>query len=433
MSKSFPVPKGRIRRASSFGKIAIKFASSIVVDGTKELVGGRSPALKNLLIQEKNILTFIEELAKLRGAALKIGQLLSLEANDFLPEQVSKMLGDLRNKNFHMPNYQLGEVLRENYGDNFLDNFSEFDETPIAAASIGQVHKCKYGNKELILKIQYPEIRESIESDINNIRLLTKNLGILPKSFDFDKLLEGGKTQLLNETNYLLEAAHQKNFHRLLKTNKKFIVPNINEKLTTKKILAMEYKNGVTIDQAVHLDQKTRNTIVNNLVELVLKEIFEFKLIQTDPNFANFLYDDASKKIVLLDFGATTKVSKKNIRVFKDILNGLALDKKELVKKALVTLKIFSPNASASVKNYLLDVIWNLSLPLRKNKEFDFIHCITTEDLNLLTTTLIKQKDKFQLPDPQILFIQRKLGGIFFLGRKFGVRKNFSKFVSKYI
>ena len=158
-SKSFPVPKGRIRRASSFGKIAIKFASSIMVDGTKELIGGQSPSIKNLLFQEKNILTFIEELAKLRGAALKIGQLLSLEANDFLPEQVSKILGDLRNKNFHMPNYQLGEVLRENYGDNFLDNFSEFNETPIAAASIGQVHKCKYGRKELILKIQYPKIR----------------------------------------------------------------------------------------------------------------------------------------------------------------------------------------------------------------------------------------------------------------------------------
>ena len=430
---SFPVPKGRIRRASSFGKIAIKFASSIVVGGTKELVGGRSPALKDLLIQEKNILTFIKELSRLRGAALKIGQLLSLEANDFLPEQFSAMLGDLRNNNLHMPNYQLGEVLRENYGDNFLDNFSEFNETPIAAASIGQVHKCKYGKKELILKIQYPEIRESIESDISNIRLLTKNLGILPKSFDFDKLLEAGKKQLLNETNYLLEAAHQKNFHHLLKTDKKFIVPKINEKLTTTKILAMEFKNGVTIDQAVHLEQKTKDRIVNNLVELTFKEIFEFNLIQTDPNFANFLYDDTSKKIVLLDFGATSKISKKNIRVFKDILHGLALDRKEMVEKALITLKIFSPNASSSVKNYLLDIIWNLSLPLRKNKEFDFLNCISTEDLNLLSSTLINQKDKFQLPDPQILFIQRKLGGIFLLGRKFGARKNFSKLVTKYI
>ena len=433
VSKSLPVPKGRISRASSFGKLAIKFASSIVFDGTKELLGGRSPSIKNLLVQEKNILTFIEELAKLRGAALKIGQLLSLEANDFLPEQVSKMIGDLRNKNFHMPNYQLGEVLRANYGDDFLDKFSEFNETPIAAASIGQVHKCKYGNKELILKIQYPKIRESIESDINNIRLVTKNLGILPKSFDFDKLLEAGKTQLLNETDYLLEAAHQKNFHRLLKTDKKFVVPKINEKLTTTKILAMEYHNGVTIDQVAHHDQKTKNSIINNLVELAFKEIFEFNLIQTDPNFANFLFDDTSKKIVLLDFGATSKVSKKNIQVFKDILNGLALDRKEMVEKALITLKIFSPNASNSVKNYLLDIIWNLSLPLRKNKEFDFLNCISTEDLNLLSSTLINQKDKFQLPDPQILFIQRKLGGIFLLGRKFGARKNFSKLVTKYI
>ena len=433
VSKSLPVPKGRISRASSFGKIAIKFASSIVFDGTKELLGGRSPSIKNLLVQEKNILTFIEELAKLRGAALKIGQLLSLEANDFLPEQVSKMLGDLRNKNFHMPNYQLGEVLRENYGDDFLDIFSEFNETPIAAASIGQVHKCKYGNKELILKIQYPKIRESIESDINNIRLVTKNLGILPKSFDFDKLLEAGKIQLLNETDYLLEAAHQKNFYHLLKTDKKFVVPKINEKLTTAKILAMEYQNGVTIDQVAHHDQKTKNSIINNLVELAFKEIFEFNLIQTDPNFANFLFDDTSNKIVLLDFGATSKVSKKNIRVFKDILKGLALDRKEMVEKALITLKIFSPNASNSVKQYLLDIIWNLSLPLRKNKEFDFLNCISTEDLNLLSSTLINQKDKFQLPDPQILFIQRKLGGIFLLGRKFGARKNFSKLVTKYI
>ena len=139
------------------------------------------------------------------------------------------------------------------------------------------------------------------------------------------------------------------------------------------------------------------------------------------------------KRQVLLDFGATSKVSKKNIQVFKDILNGLALDRKEMVEKALITLKIFSPNASNSVKKYLLDIIWNLSLPLRKNKEFDFLHCISTEDLNLLSSTLINQKDKFQLPDPQILFIQRKLGGIFLLGRKFGARKNFSKLVTKYI
>ena len=90
VSKSLPVPEGRISRASSFGKKAIKFASSIVFDGTKELLGGRSPSIKNLLVQEKNIVTFIEELAKLRGAALKIGQLLSLVAYDFLPEQVTK-------------------------------------------------------------------------------------------------------------------------------------------------------------------------------------------------------------------------------------------------------------------------------------------------------------------------------------------------------
>ena len=433
MSKSLPVPKGRIERASGFGKIALRFASTIVLDGTKELIGGRSPSLKNLLINEKNIGVFINELAKLRGAALKIGQLLSLEANDFLPEQFSRMLGDLRNKNFHMPNYQLGEVLRENYGDNFLDKFCDFNELPIASASIGQVHKCRYGGKDLILKIQYPKIRESIESDINNIRFLTRNLGILPKSFDFDKLLEAGKIQLLNETDYSIESKHQKQFYHFLKTDKKFSVPKINEKLTTTKILAMEYKKGVTIDKVVDRDQKTKNSIINSLVELALKEIFEFNLIQTDPNFANFLYDDESKRIVLLDFGATSKISKKNIRVFKDILNGIMLDRKDMIEKSLLILKIFSPEASTQVKNYLLEIIWNLSLPLRKNKEFDFQNCISSEDLAIVTSRLLNQRDKFKVPDPQVLFIQRKLGGIFFLGRKFGARKNFSKLVAKYI
>ena len=128
VSKSLPVPKGRVQRASGFGKIALRFASTIVLDGTKELIGGRPLSLKNLLIQEKNIGVFINELAKLRGAALKIGQLLSLEANDFLPEKFSAMLGDLRNKNFHMPNYQLGEVLRENYGDIDTSEYTMTDE-----------------------------------------------------------------------------------------------------------------------------------------------------------------------------------------------------------------------------------------------------------------------------------------------------------------
>ena len=127
------------------------------------------------------------------------------------------------------------------------------------------------------------------------------------------------------------------------------------------------------------------------------------------------------------------QISKKNIRVFKEILNGVALDRKEMVEKALLTLKIFSSQASAQVKNYILDIIWNLSLPLRKNKEFDFQNCISSEDLTMLTSTLLNQKDKFQLPDPQVLFIQRKLGGIFFLGRKFRARNNFSKLVTKYI
>ena len=121
-------------------------------------------------------------------------------------------------------------------------------------------------------------------------------------------MLEAGRNQLLNETDYHLEAKYQKRFYQLLKTDKKFSVPKICEPLTTTKILAMEYKEGVTIDQVAHFNQKTKNSIINCLVELAFKEIFEFKLIQQILILPTYMRK--IKKNNIANFGATSKISK---------------------------------------------------------------------------------------------------------------------------
>ena len=163
--------------------------------------------MKDLILTQSNVTRFSMQLLQLRGAALKVGQLLSFESGDFLPPELSVILSDFRNKAEAMPLDQLREVFVSSWGKNYMKYFEMFDEIPIAAASIGQVHKCKLKDgKVLAVKIQYPGIKESIDSDMDSLQFLFQKSGIVPQSFNLSELIMAAREQLHKETNYISEA-----------------------------------------------------------------------------------------------------------------------------------------------------------------------------------------------------------------------------------
>ena len=161
------VPSSRTSRLIRLGGLTASIAADILVSASGSIIRGRRPELQNLMTKEKNILKLVKELSLMRGAALKIGQMLSLESGEILPPEINESLALLRNQAYRMPPRQLKQVLVRSWGEKFLNQFKYFDVNPIAAASIGQVHKCQTINgTTLAIKLQYPGEKESIDSDI---------------------------------------------------------------------------------------------------------------------------------------------------------------------------------------------------------------------------------------------------------------------------
>ncbi|MFN7505672.1 MAG: ABC1 kinase family protein, partial [Limnobacter sp.] len=310
-SNESAVPSGRFARLSRFGALATTVAGSVVKNGTKQLAQGKRPKLSSLLLTPKNALRVADQLAQLRGAAMKLGQLVSMDAGDMLPPQLAEIMAKLRQDAKHMPRKQLLAVLEKEWGENWGERVREFNLIPIAAASIGQVHEAiSLDGEKLAIKIQYPGVRESIDSDIDNVATILRFTGLVPKTFDLASLLAEAKKQLHEEADYLREAEYIAKYTEALGEDERFEIPVVNANLSTRSILAMRYVEGVPIEQMAHATQPVRNQIATTMFELLFKELLDMRLMQTDPNFANYRYNPKNGKVVLLDFGATRSFNK---------------------------------------------------------------------------------------------------------------------------
>jgi len=428
------IPKSQTERFLRLGTMSASIVGNMLASATSNMITGEKLSVQKLLMTERNMRSFVAQLSHLRGAALKLGQLLSLEGGDFIPEQVAKILAEVRNEAYRMPPAQLRQVLKEAWGENFLGKFRSFDINPIAAASVGQVHKCKtVNNKTLAIKVQYPGVKESINSDIKNIGFLLKSSGLIPSPIPLDELLFEAKNQLHQEVDYIAESQYLNQFSKLLKNDPHFDVPTLDVEFSTNKTLAMDFKSGINIDKLVSFNQETKNSTIEKLIALILMEIFEFNLIQTDPNFANFLYDESTCKIVLLDFGATKPLDTKTVNNFRMLINAGLRQNTEEIKYYLNKLELIRTDLPQDILNSILDLIKKYSLPVIEGQLFDFSNPLLIHDMEMLSKKLMISRKKIAIPPINTLLIQRKIGGIFLLARRFRASINLKKIIDRYI
>ncbi len=314
-SRGRAVPAGRLSRLAAFGSMAGGVAGNMLAGGARALARGERPSVAGLLLTPGNAATITAQLANLRGAAMKMGQMLSMGGSDLVPPELSDILARLRADGQHMPPAQLQAVLEKQWGKGWRTRFARFDVRPIAAASIGQVHRAQTKDgRDLAVKIQYPGVRQSIDSDVDNIATLVRLTGQLPAALDITPLLAEAKRQLHEEADYAREAQCLARFGSLLAAAPDFIVPGLHADLTTSDVLAMDFVPGVAVESLEDAPQPVRDRIMTLLLSLLLRELFEFEVMQTDPNFANYRYDRTQDRLVLLDFGATRQFRPGNRR-----------------------------------------------------------------------------------------------------------------------
>ena len=417
------MPTGRLNRFSKLTGLVSSVAGNMIVEGGKQFAKGQRPNTKDLLLTPKNAKRFTEHLSQMRGAAMKVGQLLSMDAGDLLPEELTLVLSKLRSEGKSMPLNQLNKVLEADWGDDWQDQFTQFSFYPIAAASIGQVHEAHtQDGRHLALKIQYPGIKITIDSDVDNLSSLLKLSGLIPKSVDLQPILKEAKLQLHAEADYQYESDCLSLYKTHLKDDSRFLIPNVHPDFTSENILAMDFVEGLPIESRAHASQDERNAIMQALFELLFKEMFEFKLVQTDPNFANYQYNPHTQKVVLLDFGATRHYSELISGGYLKLIRGAIKQKPQEIEDAATQIGFFSESILPQQKAAVIELFQQACEPIQFEGEFDFGTSDLPARIKDKGMALSMELDYWHTPPADALFFHRKLGGLYLLAAKLKAR-----------
>lgn len=405
------------------GGLGAGLAGGALAHGLGQVAGGRRPALRDMVMTPANARRIADELGRMRGAAMKVGQLMSMDAGDVLPPEIAAILDRLRADADPMPPKQLRDVLNAEWGRGWMARFERFDVRPMAAASIGQVHRATTTDgRDLALKIQYPGIRDAIDSDIANIAGLIRLSGAKPPGLDLGPLLEDARRQLHDEADYAREGDNLDRFADLLAEDPGFAVPRRHPDLSTPNVLAMDFLPGHPVERMAGADQPVRDGIARRLIALFLRELFGFGAMQTDPNFANYLYDPATDRIALLDFGAVRDLPTPLVAGFRALMNAGLDDDAEAARDAMVAVGLFATDTPRDQQDQILAMFATGMNSLRRPPPFDFAATDLAQRLRAMGLELGRERRFSHAPPADTLLVQRKVAGLYLLAARLRAR-----------
>ena len=427
------IPSSRAARLGAFGRLAGGVASGMLGEGARRLARGERPRMRDLVLTPGNVGRLADRLSHLRGAAMKLGQMISMDAGDLLPPELAAILAQLRSQAHRMPPEQLRRVLDSEWGPDWRRRFARFNATPIAAASIGQVHRATLPDgRELAIKVQYPGVRESIDSDVDNVATLLRVSGVLPRELDLAPLLTEAKRQLHEEADYEREAQMTR-FGDWLDGHADYVVPRPLPELTTARVLAMDFIDGIPIEALADAPQEQRDAAMRDLMALVLREMFEFGAMQTDPNFANYRFQPDTGRLVLLDFGAARDVDPATAQGYRSLLSAGLSGDCDAVREAARAAGFLGEAAVARHRPLVDRMIDIVVTEMNRPGPFDFGDRGFVEVLREQGMEMAADRSTWHIPPVETLFVQRKVSGTALLAARLEARVDVRKLVRPYL
>jgi len=386
-----------------------------------------------------------EELGRLKGGAMKAGQLLGLFGQQVLPAEAVTVLAGLHDLAQPVAWDRLAPALERYLGRRRMAEL-EIDPVPVGAASLGQVHRAtrKADGAALCLKILYPGVEEAIDSDVQSVARLLAFSRLAPRDLDLTPTFAELKRVLRMEADYVRERRFTEEYGRRLAADPRFVVPRIFPDYCGPHVLAMSYEEGLSVlDPAVQrLAPERRNRLARTLIDLFLEEFFEWGTVQTDPNFGNFRFrlDDAGNdRIVLLDFGATRRFSDAFVAGYREVVRGALLrDRDRIVRGAadIGILKLDFPESVHEGFARMCEVIVEPfndhdkdGTPRRLLNARGEYRWAGSDMLGRAAVAAARSSFTrfYRLPPPELVSVHRRLMGVFVmlgaLGAEFNARK----------
>lgn len=396
-----------------------------LAEGFRRATGKTTGAATSALLSGANATRLAKRLSHMRGAAMKLGQLLSMESSQVLPPEFADALAVLRASADSMPQTQVKRLMGREFGKGWEARFTEFDFEPAASASIGQVHRVVASDgREMALKIQYPGVAKSIDSDVDNLAMFLNMARLLPRELDVTDIIDEAKRQLRQEADYLTEAANLERYRELLADDDRFIVPRVHHDFSTQRVLAMDWVDGEPLDQLIRKDvsQEVRDNIAEAAQDLTFLELYEFRFMQTDPNFANYLYRHEDGRLVLLDLGAAVEFPQDFVDRYRRITRAILDEDRVAVAKHAAAIGYLRETDSERHQQLVVDLIMMVCEPLLHDGPYDFGASDLASRASAAGLNIVFRSREYRNPPASTAVLHRKLGGSFLLCQRLKAR-----------
>ena len=394
----------------------------------------------------------VEELGKLKGSVVKIGQVMALYGEHFLPVEVTEALHTLEDQTTALEWPVIRAELEKELGTERLAQL-EVEEEPIGAASLGQVHRARRRSDglELCLKVQYPGVADAIDSDLSAVTRLLKMARVVSFGPDFDEWLDEVRVMMHREANYDLEARTTDRFRRMLEDDPRLVVPRVLFEFSTSHVMATTYETGysVTSPQVQGLSVQRRSELGKAALELFLRELFEWGEMQTDPNFGNYrvrLADDEGRpdRLVLLDFGAVQAYSEQFLRPVRDMIQASYERDLDRVVRGAVALRFTRGDWPIEVQRRFGEICMGVLEPLSRADSPKPDFALNERGAyrwrhSDLPNRIARQATRsavsryFRIPPREFVFLNRKLVGVYTLISVLGAEFNGQDILEKFL
>jgi predicted unusual protein kinase regulating ubiquinone biosynthesis (AarF/ABC1/UbiB family) len=373
-----------------------------------------------------NIDEIVGELDLMKGSLMKAGQMLSLFGGAFLPEELTKVLKKLENQSSYL---EWAEIKKQ-IPNEWLSELN-INEDALAAASLGQVHTFKKDGKLYCMKIQYRGVRKAINNDIRTLKLLLRLFSFVPSGIDLNPMFNEIKKMLILETDYLQEAQSTLDFKELLKNESSFLVPRVLSEYSNDIILTTEFITGESIHDvsSLNLTQVERNHLGREFMRLFLMEIFIYGKVQTDSHFGNYLIiTGLSPKWGLIDFGATKVPHKEFLTKYQKLIVSLRDNNRDHFIETIFEMGYLSKESESN-----LDLFWEYAQVIGTafiDEDFSWGETDIADKVFEYIPRLI-QSIKIGNPPADTLFLDKKLGGVFFVLQKLKATFNLNELIDE--
>ncbi len=363
------IPTSKIERATKLVQTGAKVGVNYLKYYGEKIVNSD---LTRDQLNENNAEDIYDGLKSLKGSALKVAQMLSMDKN-FLPQAYVEKFSLSQ---FSVPPLSAPLVLKtfkSNFGKTPYEIFDEFNPNSVNAASIGQVHLAIKNNKKLAVKIQYPGVANSISSDLALVKPIAIRMFNLQGKFS-DKYFKEVEDKLIEETNYLLELKQSQEVVDACKKIENLVFPEYYPEFSSEKIITMDWMTGKHLSEFKNSDPEIANKIGQALWDFYMYQIHILRKVHADPHPGNFLIDDKNQ-LVALDFGCMKSIPNDFYVPYFELVNKEVIDIQELFRKKLFELEILRTDDSPEEISYFTQMFYDLLSLFTKpfqTETFDF-------------------------------------------------------------